>query len=771
MNRLIGGCCCLLLSLLVTRDREGCSAFQLSSPSSITTRTTVVMRGKMWKRLEIEEDDITDGTSWYLINCVAGLELDLLNQARQVCADFPSSDVEKFVVPTERHLRSHGDKRKVVDVKVRYPGYVFCKIRLVENVYETLQSLELARSWMGTINRKGHKKLPPIPTPLGSEEIAKFKGLEEEQEVFEDMFGGDYTGRTDSGADLMSQYAGYDVGQMVKVLRGNFEGEDGTVRRLKDGQLMIRMFTYGQTYDEWFDVDAIRPLTDLEALRGLSGPTTPIDQDQFDVSIGKKDPESVIEGRFSSSSNDMPISSLRSGLMQSVAGAASSSGRNRREDRVARGETNRDAFGRSVEEIRKEEQNWLAYREEKRVSGGSSISTSSSGGSDSANAETRMKERLIKKSKDGPKKGQDTWGIKERSSWNGGEYEEYGTSAVEEEKERKRRLVEAYRDIAPPASSGRDGRDGRNNGRDTSFVDNKNRDNQRRGADDRRESRDADRQERRPAPAMSARQPRDRVDDWSSSTSSNDEENSFSPGNRGGGGGGDFFDSLMSDLNNDLRTSSERIRGERRTDYAGPNTSSNTRVMDKNRRSAGAEEDSFFTNLMSELGGVLDEPTVSTPRGTAKSQQNLDNDDFFSSLEAELSQSLGGTAFGSGTMKDMKNTEEYSDDDDFFANLEQEMGNTLPRGRVDENTDDTFQDNFFSTLLGDVRDELESPRNEHNELERNKGSSPPTTQSSPERSGDLSALTVPELKDLLRSKGLKVGGNKVELISRLQSQS
>jgi hypothetical protein len=193
--------------------------------------------------------------------------------------------------------------------------------------------------------------------------------------------------------------------------------------------------------------------------------------------------------------------------------------------------------------------------------------------------------------------------------------------------------------------------------------------------------------------------------------------------------------------------------------------------MDKNRRSAGAEEDSFFANLMSELGGVLDEPTVSTPRGTAKSQRNLDNDDFFSSLEAELSQSLGGTAFGSGTMKDMKNTEEYSDDDDFFANLEQEMGNTLPRGRVDENTDDTFQDNFFSTLLGDVRDELESPRNEHNELERNKGSSPPTTQSSPERSGDLSALTVPELKDLLRSKGLKVGGNKVELISRLQSQS
>ena len=210
-------------------------------------------------------DDPADGTAWYLLNCVAGLELELASQCRHVCekAEFPATVVEKFVVPTERHLRSHGDKRKVVDVKVRYPGYVFCKIALVEDVYETLQVLDLARSWMGIANRKGHKKLPPAPLPLGEEEVRKFKGLEEQQEMFDDMYGGDYSGRADAGADLLAQYAGYDVGQMVKVLGGNFEGEDGTVRRLKAGQLMVRLFTYGQTFDVWFDPDAIRPLTDL----------------------------------------------------------------------------------------------------------------------------------------------------------------------------------------------------------------------------------------------------------------------------------------------------------------------------------------------------------------------------------------------------------------------------------------------------------------------------------------------------------------------------
>ena len=341
---------------------------------------------------------------------MAGIELDLLNQCRQVCADFPRADVEKFVVPTERHLRSHGDKRKVVDVKVRYPGYVFCKIRLAEDVYETLQSLELARSWMGTVNRKGNRKLPPVPLPLGPEEIQKFKGLEEDQEVFEDMFGGDYTGRSDSGSDLLAQYSGYDVGQMVKVLRGNFEGEDGTVRRLKDGQLMVRMFTYGQTYDEWFDPDAIRPLTDLEALRGLSGPTVPVDQDQFDVSMGTKVPSVLLPGGRPSSGDDYAgggsASSLRSGLMQS-AGAAP--GRNRREDRVARGETagsdRRDALGRSAEDAKTEEQNWLAYREEKRAGqrgGGGGVGESSV---PAGRQETATK----KKAKEGPAKGQDTW--------------------------------------------------------------------------------------------------------------------------------------------------------------------------------------------------------------------------------------------------------------------------------------------------------------------------------------------------------------------------
>jgi transcription antitermination factor NusG len=85
--------------------------------------------------MEIEEDP---EAMWYLLNCVAGLEIDLLNQCRQACDDM--EDVKKFVVPTEVKTRSHGANRMVVDTKVKYQGYVFAKLRLCAQTYEAIQS-------------------------------------------------------------------------------------------------------------------------------------------------------------------------------------------------------------------------------------------------------------------------------------------------------------------------------------------------------------------------------------------------------------------------------------------------------------------------------------------------------------------------------------------------------------------------------------------------------------------------------------------------------
>ena len=97
-------------------------------------RISLRLRDKLWDRLEIEEDE---EPFWYLLNCVAGLELDLLRQCRKVCEGMP--DAIKFVVPTETKTRSHGANRMVTEEKVKYQGYVFAKLRLSPDVYEAVQ--------------------------------------------------------------------------------------------------------------------------------------------------------------------------------------------------------------------------------------------------------------------------------------------------------------------------------------------------------------------------------------------------------------------------------------------------------------------------------------------------------------------------------------------------------------------------------------------------------------------------------------------------------
>jgi transcription antitermination factor NusG len=349
-------------------------AFQ--SPVALRVKPFVshsVLHGKLWDKLGIEPDPMDEEAGWYVMNCVAGSEMELLAQAKHVTKDIPTELIEKIVVPTERKLRSHGKKQNVVEVKVRYPGYCFVKMRCCAETYEPLQQLPLCRSWMaGTVNQMGYKKLPPAPVALSDDEVSKFKGLEKESEKFVEQFGEDYNGRGDDGQDLIHQFRGYAVDNMVKILSGNFKGEDGVVKRIRDGEIMVRLFTYGTALDQWFKMEELRPLTDSEAMKGLSGPTTAINQDEFDVSIGKKP-----RARENSRGN------LRSELTNSMGGGR----RMRREDRVNRGEVGDQ--GLSNQQLKEEEENWRLFREEQRAS-------------------------------QQQKRG-DMWGIKERTSWDAGD--------------------------------------------------------------------------------------------------------------------------------------------------------------------------------------------------------------------------------------------------------------------------------------------------------------------------------------------------------------
>jgi len=511
----------------------------------------------LWERLEIEEDP---EPMWYLLNCVAGLELDLLNQCREVCRDMPQENVVKFVVPTEKKTRSHGANRMVTETKVKYLGYVFGKLRLCKEVYEAIQELDLCRSWMGTVNHKGYKKLPPAPLALNELEVEKF-GLEEwqdddEQEdssvdstsVGED---GDVVIVDDASNDepevdqeALKIYLGLKVEDMIKVTaKGKFYNEDGIVRRLKEGNILVRFYTYGTMYEEWLKPTDVRKLSNMEILKGLSGPSQPITQRDFD---GDRD-----GGR---GGGPDPFDDRRGGISFGGPGA----GRNRRQDRVANrfSKQDRDFFGRTEEQRRREERNWNWYKDQQRQDNGRFVSDRDGG-----------RGKRGEKIQAGSGNDADDWAIGDVDS-------QWGRSGNERKSQRQRR---------------------------------------------REEQRERNKYDSRRTEAALGGQ-----EDWSAFVSPS------STPDQTEGGGDDFFDSLMTDLSNDLNDNGAVSRESGSGGRRQPAPTESTQ-----------DEDDFFASLMSDLTG---HNTDSSPpdRKRSKDATSDVDDDFFAALEAELSPISGG---------------------------------------------------------------------------------------------------------------------------------
>lgn len=607
---------------------------------------------------------------WYLLNCIAGLEIDLMRQCRQACQEMP--DAVKFVVPTETKTRSHGANRMVTEEKVKYPGYVFAKLRLCPEVYEAVQSLDLCRSWMGTINRKGYKKLPPSPVALNELEVENF-GLEdlEHEEVEEDesdiIVDEEDDDETSDGVDqeALKVYLGLKVEDMVKVTKKcKFLGEDGIVRRLKDGKILVRFYTYGSMFEEWMEPEDVRVLSNVEILKGLSGPSQPITQRDFDGP----------DGNFSPRNSP---GNLRRNLMSNVKGDRGM--RNRRGDRSQRGDQyKRDFFGRSDEEKKREEKNWKWYQENQREKQGR-----------------------------GPQSGQmdDEWNFR------GGSPRNEDDSAL--------------RDV------------------DSQW-----------GRPSSQRQRRKTMKQQRSVDSRSVQNAVDGKDDWSAFVSSPSSRAPKSPSDEDA-----FFESLMSDLSEDLSSS--------------PSSSDGAVARDTGRGGPTQNDDDFFASLTSQLSEEVD-----TGRKSAKAapqDSSSTDDDFFASLEAEL-----GNAFQDKDSSKSGNANTHDDAEDFFAKLEAEM---MPSASSEIESNDSSKDQFspakekLTATIGS-RDmdnvdrgstgDLKSRQPSKKKATVSQSTRPETRGSSSAKAPDMTKLTVPVLKDMLRQRGLKVSGRKAELIERLQ---
>lgn len=664
---------------------HGVEAFLLSHNSnsrippfikSTSGTSTRLYENKLWDRLGIEEDE---EPYWYLINCVATNELDLLRQCRAVTQDM-KEDAIKFVVPLERKTRSHGPNKMVTEEKVKYPGYVFAKLRLCPHVYEAVQSLDYCRSWMGNVNHKGYKKLPPVPIALNELEVENF-GLEEIEELSEEKDALLAEGEDAEGIivdseeeyendpmyrgidkEALQQFQGLKVADMVKVTtKGKFYNEDGIVRRLKDGRIFVRFYTYGTLFEEWLNPGDVRKLTADEVSKGLGGPSQPITQQDLDgPNISS----------FGGTDRPRP---LRQNLPGTTRGGIGGVQRNRRQDRIANGY---DRGGNTLEEQRREERNWNWHKQQTQNQQQETI--------------TDQDWQLRPGSGDSRRNSGDDWAQSDVDS-------QWGRKPPQRPMRRENRRPQQHQ---------------KDNRQTTAAID---------GAGD-----------------------------WSAFVTSSPK------GTRGpsvpsseGTETSDFFSSLMTDLNKDLSSSNGGQQP------AGPKSTTSY----KDNQSA---EDDFFASLMTELV-VDDGPSSSRYYSNSDSTPIKDNkrskpmslvaetgqdDDFFASLEAELGTALDGseTSGSSSGQNSIRGEAE-----DFFAQLETELSTSLaeetlpPSAPIESRTRN-------SSKTGQQKSKLES-----------------ATASKSFNAEELGKKTIPDLKQLLRKQGLKVGGKKAELVDRLLS--
>lgn len=554
----------------------------------------------LWDRMEIEEDD---QPYWYLLNCVAGLEMDLLRQVRQRAEDLPQEDVVKFVVPTVVKTRSHGANRMVQETKVKYQGYVFVKLRLTKETYEPIGKMDLCRSWMGTINMKGYKKLPPAPLPLSDEEIENFdlenpKWLIDEQEqaaknkndgIIMDTHENDMQEMQREEAielEVQKTYKGLKVEDMIKVTAKNkFHGEDGIVKRLKEEMVLIRFFTYGQTFDEWLDPGDVRKLTDEEILKGLGGPGKPITQQDLD---GPRDRE------------DRP--QRQSDSRNSVGAFGGGPARERRQDR------NERRFQGEMDD-RKERENWSRYKEnEKRTQGG---------GYDDGNG---VEFRPASESR----RGNDR-----KNSWVEGDVDSQWGRNKGRRPEQKSRQEDDWSSFVSQGSSGnKKGNSSPSKEETDDFfaslmtdLSKESDSSQGRGGNSRaqpKESSSSDSDDDFFASLMSE------IED----TPSNQQEKN-SPTEKGNSDFGDDDDDFFASLEREIRgsdSSNKAPKQKRATKQKKPDLTS----------APTADEDDFFASLEMELESDL----AGSKEESSESIDGASEDDFFSSLEAELSTDL-----------------------------------------------------------------------------------------------------------------------------------
>ncbi|KAH8063915.1 transcription termination factor nusG [Aureococcus anophagefferens] len=204
--------------------------------------------------------ETSEDYEWYILQCYVGNEVwcaatieEILGKPEHV---EQRSRVETILVPTEKVASTRG--RKVYHKeKIIYPGYVFCRLRMEQELWRVLTRVPKIANFVGIDAgmRNGIGEIVEgykgavTPVPLSAREAQMMLSVHlEGQEVGED--------------NIVDRFA---LGDVVAVLDGPGAGERGLVRSVKNDQLIVRLTGVGTaSFDVPLDPDMAK---EMEAAR------------------------------------------------------------------------------------------------------------------------------------------------------------------------------------------------------------------------------------------------------------------------------------------------------------------------------------------------------------------------------------------------------------------------------------------------------------------------------------------------------------------------
>ncbi|ASF42611.1 MULTISPECIES: transcription termination/antitermination protein NusG [Capnocytophaga] len=159
---------------------------------------------------------------WYVIKTVTGQENKIKNYIENETSRLGYADyVEEVLVPTEKVVQVRNGK-KITKDRVHMPGYVMVKVHLAGEVVHIIKSIPGVVGFLS--ETKGGD-----PLPLRKADVNRMLG------------------QVDELAETVETVAiPFEVGEMVKLIDGPFNGFNGTIERVNEEkrklEVMVKIF-------------------------------------------------------------------------------------------------------------------------------------------------------------------------------------------------------------------------------------------------------------------------------------------------------------------------------------------------------------------------------------------------------------------------------------------------------------------------------------------------------------------------------------------------